>query len=195
MEIVEIKKDLEKKLSPKRYKHTINVAETGKEYAKIYNMDEDKAYLSGLLHDCAKGLEQEYILEYEDDWIKFLEENDDIDIFNKNLLHGYIGVVVAKKKYDIHDIDILDAIKYHSTGSENMSNLAKIILIADKIEPSRKYPSISDIRKTCKKNLDDGLYLIINNTLDYLINNDEYISLNTIRLRNKLINIRGQYID
>ncbi len=76
-----------------------------------------------------------------------------------------------------------------------MSKLEKIILLSDKIEPERKYPGVEDIRLKAKEDLNLGLFLSTNNSLEYLINKNEYISLNTIKLRNQLINTRGQYID
>lgn len=195
MDIEDIKKDLKINLKPHRYEHTLRVAETSEKYAKYHSVNRDKAYLAGLLHDCAKDREEFYIDKYKEKWLEFLKNHNTEDIKNKNLLHGYIGYVVAKEKYRVYDKEILNAIMFHSTGKENMSKLEKIILLSDKIEPERKYPGVDDIRLKAKEDLNLGLFLSTNNSLEYLINKNEYISLNTIKLRNQMINTRGQYID
>lgn len=195
MNLEEIKADLEINLKPHRYQHTLRVAEISKKYAKHYGLDEAKAYLAGLLHDCSKGREEFYIEKYKEQWLEFLKNHKDEDIENINLLHGYTGYIVAKEKYKVYDIEILNAIMYHSTGRKDMSDLEKIVLLADKIEPGRKYPGVDDIRLKAKENLNLGLFLSTNRSLEYLLKKNEYISLNTIKLRNQLINLRGQYID
>lgn len=191
----EIKVDLEINLKPHRYQHTLRVAEVSQKYAKYYGLNEEKAYLAGLLHDCSKGREEFYIEKYKEQWLEFLKNHKDEDIENINLLHGYTGYIVAKEKYKVYDIEILNAIMYHSTGRKDMSDLEKIVLLADKIEPGREYPGVDDIRLKAKENLNLGLFLSTNRSLEYLLNKNEYISLNTIKLRNQLINLRGQYID
>lgn len=191
----EIKADLEINLKPHRYQHTLRVAEVSQKYAKYYGLNEEKAYLAGLLHDCSKGREEFYIEKYKEQWLEFLKNHKDEDIENINLLHGYTGYIVAKEKYKVYDIEILNAIMYHSTGRKDMSDLEKIVLLADKIEPGREYPGVDDIRLKAKENLNLGLFLSTNRSLEYLLNKNEYISLNTIKLRNQLINLRGQYID
>ena len=85
------------------------------------------------------------------------------------LLHAKVGSYLAKSEYHITDQDILNAILYHTTGRPGMSRLEKIVYVADYIEPSRKQaPHLSDIRKLAFRDLDEALFRILKDTLEYL---------------------------
>lgn len=129
MEIKTIKKNLKKELSPFRYDHSIRVAKEAKKLAKHYQINENKAYLTGLIHDMAKELTEEENIE----WIKKGKQSNDLQKEEcKNIKHADIGAVIAKEEYNLDD-DICNAIKYHTIGNKDMDMLAKIIFIADKI--------------------------------------------------------------
>lgn len=160
--INEIKKDLESKLSKNRYEHSLRVADYSKKLAKIYGENEDKAYLTALLHDCAKGLEEEYIL----------QNVCDFDIIEKNreefyLLHSIIGREVANKIYGIEDEEILNAIEYHTTARAKMSMIEKIVFIADKIEPNREYEEVENLRKFANENIDLAIVKFLENSFSF----------------------------
>jgi nicotinate-nucleotide adenylyltransferase len=157
-------------LRPKRYRHTLGVSHTAFLLACCYEEClASKAELAGLLHDCAKYLSGA-------EMIALCEENkialSAVERENKALIHGKLGVWMAKKRYGIEDEEILSAIRYHTTGRPGMSLLEKIIYIADYIEPARDMDcephSLAQIRQTCFHNLDDGLFMILSNTVGYL---------------------------
>lgn len=186
MELIDkIKIDLKKILSEKRYKHSISVMEMAVELAKIHNVNIEDAMIAGLLHDNAKEMSGEEILEY-------IEKNNiiinEFEKMNLHLMHGKIGADIAKRKYKINE-QIQKAIEYHTTANPNMDKLAKIIYISDKIELTRSSNSfdINEERKLAKQNLDKALLLIINNTTKYLIEEDKLIALESIETRNKIL--------
>lgn len=162
----EIRHDLEQNLSAKRYSHTIGVMYTAAALAMRYNEDMNKAMLAGLLHDCAKQLSLEDMLDL------CANQNILLSDFEKNspeLLHSKAGAVLAKTKYNVADSDILEAISYHTTGRPNMSTLDKIIFLADYIEPNRKIiPGLEVTRTLTFTNLDSGLLSALEHSLDYL---------------------------
>ena len=140
MDIETIKAELKNSLSPKRYNHSILVAEEAKKLAKHYHINEEKAYLTGLIHDIAKELTEEENIY----WIKKGKLSKDLENKeNINIKHADIGAVIAKEKYNLDD-NICNAIKYHTIGNKNMDLLAKIIYIADKIG-REKIPEITKI--------------------------------------------------
>lgn len=167
-----IKKYLKKHLTKERYQHTLGVAYTATAMAMKYNPDTTnsdfirKAELAGLLHDCAKNMDN-------GKKIRICDKNNisytSLEAENTYLLHGKVGAYIAKSKFGIEDEDILNAIIWHTTGRPNMSNLEKIIFIADYIEPSRRpIPDLDYIRKLAFEDLDIAMKAILVSTIQYL---------------------------
>lgn len=161
-----IENKLEKKLPSKRFEHTKGVRYTCGCLAMKYGYDIEKAQLAGLLHDCAKYMSDKEILEKcKKHGIEITNE----ELASPHLLHGKLGAFYAKKKYDIDDAEILEAITYHTTGKPNMSLLCKILYIADYIEPNRKIiPGLDEIRKYAFEDLNKAVLAKINNMSKYL---------------------------
>jgi predicted HD superfamily hydrolase involved in NAD metabolism len=136
MTLEEMQNKLRNVLSRDRFEHSKNVMNTAVELAIIYRVDKNKAAIAGLLHDCAKGYRGEDALAF---CRKYNIKIDDIMKIQTGLLHGPIGSYLAEHEYGIKDPSILRAIFYHTTGCENMDILAKIIYIADYIEPKRNF--------------------------------------------------------
>lgn len=167
-----IKKYLKKHLTKDRYQHTLGVAYTAASLAMKYNTDTSnanlvkRAYLAGLLHDCAKCMSDEKKLHICD---KNNIPYSDIESQHPYLLHGKVGAQIAKTKFKINDEDILQAITWHTTGRPDMSLLEKIIFIADYIEPSRKpVPELDFIRRLAFEDIDKTMEKILSNTLKHL---------------------------
>jgi predicted HD superfamily hydrolase involved in NAD metabolism len=164
-EIILVK--LEKALTSKRYEHTLRVEETAMKLAKIYGENQYRVGLSALLHDNAKN--------YPDDKKAKLCKKYHIQLSkaeqeNIDLVHSKLGGVLAREKYNIHDQDIIHGIMYHTTGRPNMSNLEKIIYIADFIEPGRKdFPGLSKVRDLAYKDLDLALIKILMLTMNHIM--------------------------
>ena len=164
MEMQEIRKNLKKDLDKYRYEHTKGVMYTAGCLAMANNYDVEKAMLAGLLHDCAKCVPA-------DEKIKLCEKNhiEISDAENPGLLHAKAGMALAEEKYDIHDPEILHAIKVHTTGEPDMNMLDKIVYIADYIEPLRKEaPHLAEIRQIAFADLNQGVAEILYDTLHYL---------------------------
>lgn len=184
LSINEIKEYLQKNLKPSRYEHTLGVAETAKKLASLYGVDENKAEIAGLAHDVAKNLSREEMLQIIKEnniSLSLVEEN------NLNLWHSVIAPIVAKNELQINDEEILESLRWHTTGKENMSVLEKIIYIADMIEPGRRmFEGLEEIRSATFENLDKGVYVGLTHSIKYILDNDHLIDENTIRARNYL---------
>ena len=114
-------------------------------------LDYKKVFLSALLHDCAKHLHQ------------------DIPSVPQAVEHQYIGATVAKHEYGIVDSEILDAIRYHSTGKPNMTTLGKLIYCADMLEEGRNYPGVEDLRAIIEKDFNVGFLTCVKSSLNRLL--------------------------
>ena len=92
------------------------------------------------------------------------------------MLHAKLGAFLARKKYDIEDEEILNAIRWHTTGRPEMTLLDKIVYIADYIEPKRdKAPHLPMIRQKAFVDLDEALVMILRDTLGYLGDSPEHV--------------------
>ena len=161
-----LRKQLEKELKPDRFEHTMGVAYTASSMAFLYGADVQKALIAGFLHDCAKSMSHE-------EQVKVCEKNNiemtEVERKNHSLLHAKVGMFLAQRDYDIHDEDVLNAIRWHTTGHENMSLLEKIVYISDFIEPNRKpLENMTQIRKEAFTDIDRCLAHILHDSVVYL---------------------------
>ncbi|MBE5939862.1 MAG: HD domain-containing protein [Lachnospiraceae bacterium] len=178
MELHEIKEKLKESLSKSRYEHTLGVANTATCLAMRYEYDLEKAYLAGLLHDCAKATpDKDKLRECRENNIPITRQEELLP----HLLHAKLGEFKAKNEYGIDDPEILNAIKFHTTGRVNMSLLEKIIFVADYIEPGRdKAANLTFLRKIAFVNLDETIYHICKDTIYYLNSLNSIIDVKTL---------------
>jgi predicted HD superfamily hydrolase involved in NAD metabolism len=179
-----IEAQLKKELSAKRYCHTIGVVESALSLAKRYRCNLDQASTAALLHDCAKNFSSKELIDYAD---KNKIKTDRITLIEPQLLHGPVGAIVAKTTYNIEEKEILNAIRYHTTGRKNMSKLEKIIYLADFIEPGRVYPGVDELRKLAFVDLDRAVIKALTNTICYVASLNGLIHERTIKARNDLL--------
>ena len=172
-------------LKPKRLEHSINVAKCAIKLSEIYGYDKEKAYLAGLVHDCAKYFTKEQIDSYVE---KYNIELDPLEVDNIALSHSIIGSFAIQDVFNIQDMDIINAVRYHTTGRENMSILEKIIFMADMIEERRNFPGVDYLRElSFNKQLDKALITSFNNTIKFVIDNDQLIHPRSVKARNYLM--------
>ncbi|MCI9486294.1 MAG: nicotinate-nucleotide adenylyltransferase [Lachnospiraceae bacterium] len=172
-----IKEKLRHKLGIGRFEHTLGVAYTAACLAMRYGCSAEDAELAGLLHDCAKQYDNETLMKK---CSKYKLPVSEAERKNPSLLHAKLGAYLAKQKYDVNDVRILDAIRYHTTGRPAMTLLEKIIYVADYIEPRRfKAPNLDKIRGLAFVNLDQTVCEIMSDTLAYLKKTPENIDKTT----------------
>lgn len=176
-EIQKLQKELGKEMDTKRFEHTLGVAYTAACMAMRYDCDMNKAYIAGLLHDCAKGMTHEERLNY---CKKHNLDVTEVEKKNPSLLHAKVGSDMCSRKYKIEDEEIASAVCYHTTGRPDMTLLEKIIFIADYVEPHRKeIPGLFKAREEVFNDLDKTLRIILKNTLIYLENSNKAIDAMT----------------
>lgn len=146
-------------LSGKRLLHTLNVGLLSAKLANDHGVSCDKALIAGVLHDCAK----EYPIEEQFEMARKVSGDTFTD---EKLLHSPAGAYLAAEKFGITDQEILDAITYHTTGRGGMTVLDKIVYLADKIEPSRTYTDLSEMRRIAPVDLDRAARLCLDSVMD-----------------------------
>lgn len=176
-DLSKIRKSMEKSLDNKRYEHTLGVAYTASALAMHYGVDINNALIAGYLHDCAKSLSDAKKLHFCE---KYNIPMTEVELKNPSLLHAKVGGFMAMNTYNVTDIDIINAILSHTTGRPEMSELEKIIFIADYIEPGRKQaPNLAHIRKQAFVDLNQTMVTILGDTLDYLKSLDMAVDTKT----------------
>lgn len=165
-QLQQIEAKLKLELDAKRYHHTIGVMYTAGSLAMCHQSDLNQAMTAGLLHDCAKCIPSEEKLEL---CRKYEIPINEVEQRNPDLLHAKLGAYLAEQVYDIHDPEILDAIRCHTTGRPRMTLLDKILYIADYMEPYRReLPNMAEVRYLAYRDIDACLRRLLKDSLAYL---------------------------
>ncbi len=145
---------LEQRLSPKRFRHSCNVAKAAAGLAQRYGADADQAYFAGLLHDVCKEtpFEEQQELLYAGDYAP-----EEAELHSRKLWHGISGANFLQREFAVTDTDILNAVRYHTVGRPQMSLLEEIIYIADMISEERDYKGVGKMRRLANENLQEAM--------------------------------------
>lgn len=158
---------LKNKQTEKRFEHTLRVEKVAIEMANIYGANVQAVSIAALLHDYAKKYDNEKKAKLVKKYELQLNEAENLNI---DLVHGRLAAEIGKDKFHISDIDIINAVSYHTTGRPNMSMIEKIIYIADFVEPGRDlFSGMAKARELARENLDEALLKILLLTLNHVI--------------------------
>lgn len=150
----EIKAMLKARMNEHRFKHSLNVAKRAVFLAEKNGADPEKAYFAGLIHDICKGItHEEQLAVIENGGIKLDEDTKK----SPALWHSIAGAVYAEHELGVTDEDVLNAVRYHTSGRGNMSILEKVVYMADLTSAERNYPDAEYTRNLTDKNLDEGI--------------------------------------
>lgn len=167
----------------KRWNHTLGVVESAVRLAARYGADRDKAELAALLHDYAKA----WPIERQEAMIRERGLAPEVLDYDKELWHAHAGAQAVKEEHGIADEEVLDAIRYHTSGRESMTLLEKVVCLADYIEPGRDFPGVNKIRKLAEHNLEEALVAGFDSTIGFLLEKGKRIFPLTVIARNGLI--------
>ena len=153
------------RLGDKRFRHTVNVRDMAVTLAERYGADPHKAAIAALLHDTAKEMSRE-------DLLQIIRDNAIMSENAENrpqpVWHGICAAILAKTQWGVEDEEILSAIRCHTTGKRDMSLLDKILYLADMTSAERTYPEAAYLRKVEMEDLDRALGEALQMSLDWL---------------------------
>lgn len=176
---------LKNNLNEERYEHSLGTAECAKDLALRFGVDPEKAYVAGLLHDCAKCFSNEKLM-------SIIDENltiEEAEKSNPKTLHAPVSAYVAKTDFGVEDEEILSAIRWHTLGKLNMSDFEKIIFLADKIEPRTREKCHCEPIKAClegENGLNSAMLQCYRQTIKSLVDRDLKICPATVEIYNYL---------
>lgn len=174
-------KVLRARMNDKRYNHSLNVAKEAAYLAQKYGADVKKAEFAGLLHDITKQTDEIEQLQLISDaglWLPALE------LENKKLWHAVSGMAFLKTRLNIEDEDILNAVRYHTTGRARMSLLEKVVFVADITTADRTSPEAKEIRKVVEEDLDKAVCLTALASMEWLTQRKAVVAPNTLAAYN-----------
>jgi len=174
---------VKKQLTEHRYQHTLGVMETAVTLAGKYGADEKKAELAAIFHDYAKFRDKTEMKSI------IIEQKMDKELleYNGELWHAPVGAFLAEKEAGITDHEVLDAIRYHTSGRPNMTTLEKIIYLADYIEPGRHFPGVEEVREMADHDLNQALIQAVKNTIVFLLKKNQRVFPLTFLTYNDLV--------
>ena len=157
------REELRVRLSPRRFTHTMGTVQVAEKLAAYYLQDVDKACIAALLHDCAKEYSADKKRMLCRQWGIQLDPVLEADI---DIAHSLISAESARRDYNVRDPEILQAIRYHTTGNKGMTMLDKIIMLADYIAPHRSsFGPTNEMRSLAKTNINQALVMGIEHTV------------------------------
>ena len=151
-------------LPEKRLKHCLGVEQTAIELAERFGVDREKAGLAGLHHDYAKKLSDEEFLTL----IAKYDLDPKLKDWGNNVWHGLVGVYKIREDLGLSDPEILRSIEIHTVGSAQMSDLDKVVYVADYIEPNRDFPGVEEAREIARISLNRAVAYETAHTVEYL---------------------------
>ena len=179
----EILRDIRERLSDFRYEHSLSVAESAKKLAEKYGCDTDKAYLAGISHDVLKEMKK-------DEFLSFFEREEiilsEVEKNAPKLWHAMAGARYLSNKYGFSE-DVISAVRYHTTGKENMSILEKILFVADFISADRSYPGADDMRRRAEISLEYAMEEGLRFTIEDLAKECKPIHPDTVACYNGIL--------
>lgn len=188
MTIDEMMKNLRNDLNEERFEHSLGVAEMAQKLAKKFGCNSQKAYIAGLLHDCAKCMDFELSKKFA---LANISDLDETEKDNRKTIHAPVSAYIAREKYGITDSEILSAIRLHTIGKCQMTDFEKIIFIADKIEHrTREKEFREQIEKFLEEKdnpLDKAMFKSFEMTIESLVKRRLPICLVTVNVYNEML--------
>ena len=154
------------RLSDKRYEHTLNVKKMAVKLAKRYGVDEDKAALAALLHDSAKEISKDEMRELMRQYPQYAEGGETRPT---PVWHGICAAILARTEWGVTDEAVLSAIACHTAGKAGMTQLDKILYLADMTSAERDWPGVEKLRKLEMKDLDAAMLAALKQTNGFVL--------------------------
>jgi predicted HD superfamily hydrolase involved in NAD metabolism len=174
---------IRKKYTGRLLSHSLGVEDTARRLAAAYGADAEKAALAALLHDYGK-------LYSDDELMRLAAEHnlaDEVSMQAPVLLHGPVGSWLLGQEFGIDDREVLSAVKFHTTGTDNMSLLAAIVYLADYIEPGRTHEEVDVVRELAFRDLHEALLRAADSTIRYVLDRQGVVHPDSVLLHNWLI--------
>lgn len=179
---------VKKRLPDNRYAHVVGVLNTATALAIRFGVPQEKAQVAAILHDVAKFSDKE--------WMKSIMEKEAMDPllleYHAELWHAPVGAYVAAYEFGVEDEDVLNAIRYHTTGRAGMSDLEKVVYIADLVEPNRKFKGVEELRQLKEQGLDVMMEACVKHSIDFLVSKNQPVYPDSLKCYEYFVQQKGK---
>lgn len=179
---------VKKRLPDNRYAHVVGVLNMATALAIRFGVPQDKAQIAAILHDAAKFSDRE--------WMKSIIEKEKMDPllleYHAELWHAPVGAYIAAYEFGVKDEDILNAIRYHTTGRAGMSDLEKVVYIADLVEPNRKFKGVEELRQLKEQGLDVMMEACVKHSIDFLVSKNQPVYPDSLKCYEYFVQQKGK---
>ena len=183
--IEEIRRDVGR-LSKSLFEHILRVEEIAVGLAETHGLDVQKVRTAALLHDLARAKRPEELISLAEGFgIKIGPLEARMPIF----LHGPVAAALAQKRYGIADSEILEGVRVHTTGSVGMGLVARVVFLADKLDPTkdRRYPFNSEVRQVAATDPDRAILLFLDGDISGHVAGGRVVHPASVAFRNELL--------
>ena len=133
------------------FRHCASTVIYGEDFAGVNRLSYEEVFIACLLHDCAKHLAVK------------------MEGVPAPVVHQFVGADRARERYGVEDINILNAIRYHTSGKPSMTQLEKLVFSADMLEPNRNFEGVEELRAIMDNDFEEGFRACVNATYSHLI--------------------------
>ncbi|HEV2909420.1 MAG TPA: bis(5'-nucleosyl)-tetraphosphatase (symmetrical) YqeK [Candidatus Eremiobacteraceae bacterium] len=172
------------RLAHARYRHVLGVARMAEKLARRYGISRDSARMAAILHDIARQWTPDALVAYAAEHRIAANESERAAPI---LLHAKVAADIARREFGVADEDVLAAIETHTVAVPGMSDLQKVIFLADTFEPSRTFPARAALEAAALRSLDEGMLACVKASLEYLMSRDVPIAPQTLEVYNTLV--------
>lgn len=172
-------------LGPARIRHSVNVADTAMELARLHAPHlELQAELAGLLHDHGKRFTGAELIE--------LAKKHDIKVTaveaaQPELLHGKVGAALLAERFGVQDPAVAEAIADHVTGRPGMSQLSCLLFVADQLSADREFKGVAEVRELARRDLQAAVLQVVKHKLNYVMLKNRPIEERSVALYNEML--------
>ncbi len=188
MDLSQMLQLVKNRLPDNRYAHVVRVMNMANALATRFEVPQEKAQIAAVLHDVAKFSGRE--------WMKSIIVKENMDPmlldYHSELWHAPVGAYVASTEFDIKDEDILNAIRYHTTGRAGMSDLEKVIYIADLVELGRKFNGVEELRQLKEQGLDVMMEACVKHSIDFLVSKNQPVYPDSLKCYEYFVQQKGK---
>lgn len=160
-------------VSESRYEHSVRTAQMCKKLCEHYGLDPRRGYLCGIAHDMCKKMDDGLLISLAS---KDGKPISDLEKDKPALLHGRAAAVKIQKDFGITDEQIIQAVANHTFGGEHLCDLAKLLFVADKIEPGREHVTEKYLERLFAMELNEMVFTVVNESIEYLTKKGKKIS-------------------
>ncbi len=176
-------------LKDKRFSHVQSCVNFAVQLANIHGVNEDRVKIASLAHDIFRDLEPPILIKMANAYKMKVTR---LEKLNPILLHGKVAAEYVRRRFNIADKEILEAIAYHTSGKENLGDVGKIVFLSDSLEENRIYENVEFLRQMAKQDMNHALYLIVANKILYAVKRRLFLLPETVKMWNWLVQLRKE---